>query len=211
MRTLISRTLGLLAALGFMGAAQQSAPPAAGTPGAPGGAGTVSPEQAAKWKDKNLWQLKTVTLDGKPADLAQYKGKVALVVNVASKCGYTPQYEGLQKLYEKYKDRGLVVLGFPSNDFGGQEPGTAAEIQDFCTKNYSVTFPLFQKIQTKPGSGQCEIYDFLCAKTGKLPTWNFCKYLVGKDGQVISYYDKSVTPKSDDLVKAIEAALAASQ
>ena len=102
---------------------------------------------------ESFYALKTTTLAGQPADLAQYKGKVAVVVNVASKCGYTPQYTGLEKLYEDYKDKGVVVLGFPSNDFGGQEPGTPEEIADFCKKNYGVSFPLFSKVVTKAGGG----------------------------------------------------------
>lgn len=114
----------------------------------------------------SFYELKTNTLDGKPADLAQYKGKVAVVVNTASACGYTPQYEGLEKLYEEMKDQGVVVLGFPSNDFGGQEPGTAEEIKKFCTLKFNVRFPMFEKVKTK-GEGQSPIYAFLAAKEGE--------------------------------------------
>ncbi len=153
--------------------------------------------------------LKTTTLDGKPVDLSSYKGKVALVVNVASECGFTPQYSGLETLYEDLADKGFVVLGFPSNDFGGQEPGTPAEIEHFCKDKYDVRFPMFAKVQTKAGADQSPVYAYLNAATGKLPTWNFCKYLVGKDGKAIAFYPSKVTPNDPELRKAIESALAA--
>ncbi len=145
------------------------------------------------------------TLDGKPQSLAIYKGKVVLAVNVASECGYTPQYAGLQKLYAEWKDRGLVVLGFPCNQFGGQEPGSAGDIQSFCQKNYGVTFPLFEKLDVK-GPRKAPIYQFLTATQGE-PAWNFHKYLVGKDGQVLQAFGSGVTPDSSELKAAIEAAL----
>ena len=122
---------------------------------------------------------KSIPLDGKPVDLARYKGHVVLVVNVASHCGFTPQYAGLEKLYLDNKDKGFVILGFPSNDFGGQEPGTPAEIATFCSSKYNVTFPMFEKVVTK-GPGQSPVYQFLT--TGfPAPTWNFCKYLIVYD------------------------------
>ena len=154
----------------------------------------------------SFFDFKTTTLDGKPADLAQYKGKVAVVVNTASACGYTPQYEGLEKLYTQLKDKGVVVLGFPSNDFGGQEPGTHEEIAKFCTLKFHVDFPMFEKVKTK-GDGQSPIYAFLAQKDGP-PKWNFHKYVVGKDGQVKAAFKSGVTPESDELKKAIDAALA---
>ena len=169
-----------------------------------------TPELAQKWKDKSLFNISVNTLDGAPAKLDQYAGKVVLVVNCASKCGYTRQYAGLQKLWDEYKDKGLVVIGFPSNDFGGQEPGTAEEIATFCSKNYGVTFPMMAKCQTKAGEGQSPVYEFLGTRTGKLPGWNFCKYLVGKDGQPIEFYASGTSPDSAELKKAIDAALAAS-
>jgi len=150
--------------------------------------------------------LDTTTLDGKPASLSQYKGKVLLVVNTASECGFTPQYEGLEKLYEAYKDKGVVVLGFPSNDFGGQEPGSAEQIKTFCEKKYHVTFPMFAKVKTK-GDGQSPVYQFLTAKNGE-PKWNFHKYVVGKDGQVRAAFPSAVKPESPELKHALEAALA---
>ena len=155
----------------------------------------------------SFYSLKTSTLAGKPADLAQFAGQVTLVVNVASECGFTPQYKGLEALHEELKAKGFSVLGFPSNDFGGQEPGSPEQIQTFCQKNYGVTFPMFGKLVTKAGPEQSPIYAYL-GKTGNLPNWNFCKYLVGKDGKVIAFFPSKVTPESKDLKDAIEAALA---
>lgn len=156
----------------------------------------------------DLFAIPVKTLEGDPAKLDQYRGKVVLIVNVASKCGYTPQYTELEEIFMRFKDRGLVILGFPSNDFGGQEPGSSKEIRDFCTRQYAVTFPLMEKIQTKAGSGQSPVYALLSERTGKLPTWNFGKYLVERDGRSTAYFDSKVKPTSDELVKAIEAALA---
>lgn len=147
----------------------------------------------------------TVTsIDGKPASLAAYKGKVVLVVNVASKCGYTPQYKGLETLYQEYKGKGVVLLGFPANNFGGQEPGTDAEIKTFCERNYSVTFPMFSKVSVK-GADRAPLYSYL-ASAGE-PKWNFSKYLVGKDGKVIQLFGSGVTPESAELRGAIDKAL----
>lgn len=156
--------------------------------------------------DESFYELKTKTLQGEPADLSQYAGKVALVVNVASQCGFTPQYAGLQSLQEEMKGQGLVVLGFPSNDFGGQEPGSAEEIATFCKKNYGVTFPMFTKVVTKKGPDQSPIYAFLGA-SGDLPSWNFCKYLIGKDGKVVQFFPSKVEPGATELREAIEKAL----
>jgi glutathione peroxidase len=156
-----------------------------------------------------FYDLKTTSLDGKPADLAQYKGKVSLVVNVASKCGYTPQYEGLEKLQREMKGRSFNVLGFPSNDFGGQEPGTAQEIATFCRLTYDVTFPMFEKVVTRKGTDQSPIYTFL-GSSGKLPAWNFSKYVVDKQGKVVAFFDSSVTPEDPALRAAIAKALASS-
>jgi glutathione peroxidase len=155
---------------------------------------------------ESFYEMKTTTLAGKPAELKEYAGKVALVVNVASKCGYTPQYKGLQALYTELAPKGFVILGFPSNDFGGQEPGTAEEIKTFCELNYGVTFPLFSKVVTKAGPDQSPIYSWLGQK-GDLPKWNFSKYLIGKDGKVIAFYPSSVKPDAPELRAAIEAAL----
>ena len=156
----------------------------------------------------SLYALKTMTLDGKPADLGQYRGTVSLVVNVASKCGYTPQYEGLEQLQRELKGKGFNVLGFPSNDFGGQEPGTAQEIAEFCRLTYDVTFPMFEKVVTRKGAGQSPVYAFLGA-TGNLPAWNFSKYLVDKQGRIVAFFPSDVTPEDPALRAAIARALAA--
>ncbi len=146
-------------------------------------------------------------IDGKPRELAAWKGKVVLVVNTASECGFTKQYDGLQKLQEKYAARGFDVLGFPCNDFGGQEPGTAKEIETFCSTNFHVTFPLFAKVGVKAGANQAPIYAWLGAATGKLPGWNFGKYLIGKDGKPIAFWSSSTEPGDAEVAAAIEKAL----
>ena len=155
----------------------------------------------------SLYDLSVRSLSGEPSDLGRFKGRVTLVVNVASKCGYTPQYEGLEALYQELSPRGFAVLGFPSNDFGGQEPGSAQEIGAFCRRNYGVTFPLFEKVVTRAAQGQSPVYAFL-GESGSLPTWNFGKYLVGKDGKVRAYYPSRVEPGDQDLRSAVEKALA---
>jgi glutathione peroxidase len=148
-------------------------------------------------------------IDGKAVDLAAYKGKVVLVVNVASRCGYTGQYAGLQKLYDAHKDQGLVILGFPANDFGAQEPGSDAEIAQFCSTKYGVTFPMFSKITVK-GAGKAPLYKALteAADPKGEVSWNFEKFLIGKDGTVIGRFKSGVAPDDAKLAKAIEAALA---
>jgi glutathione peroxidase len=153
------------------------------------------------------------SIDGQELDLSKFKGKVVLVVNVASECGYTPQYEGLQKLYETYQDKGLVILGVPSNDFGKQEPGTDEQIKQFCTKNYKVTFPMTTKVVVK-GANKTDLYKVLTAatpdtKTGKVAEvgWNFEKFLIGRDGKVVGRYKSAVAPESDELVGAIKTQL----
>lgn len=174
------------------------------------GAGQNAPseaELAAKWNGRSFYTLKTTALDGSAADLAAYAGKVTLVVNVASKCGYTPQYKGLEALWRKYRDKGLVIIGFPSNEFGMQEPGSAEEIREFCSQNFGVSFPLMSKVETQAGKGQSEIYEYLGTRTGMLPSWNFGKYLIGRDGQPIAFYKSGVAPESDELVTAIEKVL----
>jgi len=142
----------------------------------------------------SFYSLKTTTLQGKPSDLAQWNGKVTLVVNVASACGFTPQYKGLQALHNELAGKGFEVLGFPSNEFGEQEPGSAEEIQTFCERNYGVTFPMFSKLVTGKGAGQSPIYEFL-TRSQPAPNWNFCKYLIGKDGQVVWFFPSKVTPE----------------
>ena len=154
----------------------------------------------------SLYDLSVKTLEGEAQSLAVYKGKVALVVNVASECGYTPQYQGLETLYEAYKDKGLVLLGFPSNEFGGQEPGDGKQIRAFCSTKFHVTFPMFEKVKTM-GAGRSPVYAFLAETNGE-PKWNFHKYLVGTDGKVVAAFPSAVEPDSKALKKAIEAALA---
>ena len=171
-------------------------------------AAVLLPNTAEAQRPMALYDLKTTTLLGKPADLAEYKGNVTLVVNVASYCGYTPQYKGLEALHRELKDKGFAVLGFPSNDFGEQEPGTGEEIAQFCRLTYDVSFPMFAKVVTRPGADQSPVYRLLGA-SGNLPQWNFAKYLVGKDGRVIAFYPSDVTPESRQLRAAIDKALAA--
>jgi glutathione peroxidase len=144
--------------------------------------------------------------DDKPQPLCQYAGKVLLVVNTASKCGFTPQYEGLEALHAKYAARGLVVLGFPSNDFGGQEPGSEKEIADFCFNTYGVKFPMFGKTVVK-GPRAHALYQALAKATGEQPGWNFHKYLIDRQGRAIASFASSVTPQSGKLVGALEKAL----
>ena len=152
--------------------------------------------------------LSTTSLDGKPVDLGAFRGTVLLVVNTASQCGLTPQYAGLERMQGELAGKPFTVLGFPSNDFGGQEPGSPAEIRQFCTTEYGVTFPLFAKVRTKAGEGQSPIYAWLGERTGQLPRWNFGKYLIGKDGTTVQYFDSKVPPEDPALREAIDAALA---
>jgi glutathione peroxidase len=158
----------------------------------------------------SVFDIKVTDIKGDEVSLATYRGKVLLIVNVASKCGYTRQYTGLEALYGKYKDQGLVVLGFPCNQFGGQEPGNDADIAEFCSTKFKVTFPLFSKIEVN-GPDREPLYTFLTGEGAKFPgkiSWNFNKFLVGRDGQVIARYESNVAPESAELVKAVETALA---
>jgi len=161
----------------------------------------------------SIYDFTIKDIDGNDVGLATFKGKVVMVVNVASKCGFTGQYAGLQALYEKYKDRGLVILGFPANDFLWQEPGSDSEIKQFCTLNYGVTFPMFAKIHVK-GADQHPLYTYLTDKrtnpefSGKI-TWNFNKFLVGRDGRIVARFGSRSKPESKDVVAAVEEALAA--
>jgi glutathione peroxidase len=151
------------------------------------------------------------TIDGRPEKLAAYEGKVLLLVNVASRCGLTPQYAALEELYRGYRERGLVVLGFPCNQFAGQEPGTEAEIQQFCSTKYDVTFPLFGKLEVN-GQGRHPLYAWLCEQPTRPDgpgdiKWNFAKFLVGRDGQPIARFSPTTAPTSPAIVDAIESAL----
>jgi glutathione peroxidase len=157
------------------------------------------------------WQVKMKTLDGKDVDLSKYNGKVLLIVNTASRCGYTPQYKELEALHEKYSKDGLAVLGFPCNQFGRQEPGTPKQIADFCTSKFNVQFDMFEKIDVK-GKKQSPVYKWLTSSdaTPSDPgtvKWNFEKFLIGRDGKVIARYRSNVEPSSTEVVSAIETAL----
>jgi glutathione peroxidase len=136
-----------------------------------------------------------------------YRGKVVLVVNTASKCGFTGQYEGLEALYDKYREQGLVVIGFPSNDFGNQEPGSETQIADFCRLTYSVEFPMFEKVSVKRGKAD-PFYEYLAQQTGVYPKWNFYKYLIDRNGKVVDVYSSMTSPSSKKLVQSIEKLLA---
>lgn len=166
----------------------------------------------ASAKEQSVYDFTMKDIDGKDVKLSAYKGKVVLLVNTASKCGYTPQYEGLEKIYEKYKDRGFVILGFPANNFGGQEPGTNAEIKEFCTLKYKTSFPMFAKISVK-GEDQHPLYKYLTSAETD-PTfagdikWNFNKFLVDQNGTIIARFDSKDAPESDAVTKAVETALA---
>jgi len=155
---------------------------------------------------KSIYDFKVEALDGGTIDFAKYKGKKILVVNTASKCGYTPQYEGLEKLYEKYQDK-LVIVGFPANNFGGQEPGTNTEIKEFCKKNYGVTFPMAAKVSVK-GDDTAPIFKWLCSKAenGVLDAeikWNFGKFLLDENGHLVTYFPSKVEPMSEELTSKL--------
>ena len=159
----------------------------------------------------SIYDIPVKDIDGKPTSLKAYEGKVLLIVNVASKCGYTPQYTGLEALYEKYKDKGLSVLGFPCNQFGGQEPGTNEQIKQFCSSQYQVTFPLFDKIEVN-GPNRNQLYTMLAGEGSPFPgniKWNFNKFLIGRDGKILKRFDSKVKPDSEEMTQAVEAALAA--
>ncbi len=162
--------------------------------------------------DKSVYGFTMKDIDGKSVDLSQYKGKVSLVVNVASKCGYTPQYKNLEAVYEKYKDKGFEILAFPANEFKQQEPGTNAQIKEFCTSKYDTKFPLFSKIVVK-GEGEAPLYQYLTSTDANPQTagdikWNFTKFLVSKDGKVVARFEPKVKPDDAEVIDAIEKELA---
>jgi glutathione peroxidase len=155
----------------------------------------------------NIYDFTLPSIDGKPMPLADFRGKVVLVVNVASRCGFTPQYSALESLYEKYKDQGFVIVGFPANNFGSQEPGTNEEIKTFCSRKYNVTFPMMSKVSVK-GSDMTPLYGYLTSQTGGDVKWNFTKFLVGKDGKIVQRFESGAKPESPEMAAAIEQALA---
>lgn len=171
----------------------------------------VGASQAAD-KSANAHDFKMKSLEGKEIDLSNYKGKVLLIVNVASKCGLTPQYEQLQEMHDKYGEKGLAILGFPCNQFGKQEPGTAGEIRQFCSQNYGVKFDLFEKVDVN-GDEACDLYKYLTSLetkpqgAGKI-AWNFEKFLVDREGNVIARFSPRTKPDSPEVLAVLEAALA---
>ena len=173
--------------------------------------GVASGQTKNAGKSPGVLSFTVSSISGQPVNLSKYEGRVVLIVNTASQCGFTYQYEGLQSLHKKYATRGLSILGFPSNDFGQQEPGSNAEIQQFCKSNYGVEFDMFSKVQVL-GSGKVPLYDFLTSRSsnpkfaGEIK-WNFEKFLIGRDGQIIGRFASDVEPESPQVSRAIEAAL----
>ncbi len=162
-------------------------------------------DKRAAYMPSKLYSFIVKTIEGKECSLSEYEGRVVLIVNVASECGFTPQYEGLQEIYQKHRDKGFVILGFPSNDFGQQEPGTDTQIKQFCESKYNVTFDMFSKIEVK-GSGQAPLYKYLTTEC-EVPheiKWNFNKFLVDRTGKVTNYFPSNVKPSDITLTKKIE-------
>jgi glutathione peroxidase len=177
-------------------------------------AGAAAKDTAAGGKKlMSVYDFTLQSIDGKEVSLSAYAGKAVLMVNVASKCGFTPQYEGLERLYETYKERGLVILGFPANNFGSQEPGSDAEIKEFCTTKFHVSFPMFSKISVK-GADQHPLYRYLTSKDtdpqfGGEIGWNFTKFLIDRNGAIAGRFDSKVTPESKEIREAVEKVLSA--
>jgi len=172
---------------------------------------SIRAEDKKENKVPPVLNFKMDNIDGKPSDLSKYQGKVVVFVNVASKCGYTPQYEALEKVYEKYSDKGLIIVGVPANDFGKQEPGTNDEIKEFCTSKYNVKFDMLAKVSVK-GDDKCDLYKFLTSKdtdpkyAGEVE-WNFEKFIISRNGEVVGRFKSKIKPDSDDFIKAIETEL----
>lgn len=173
-------------------------------------AGFMATQAHAAPSTQTAYDFSFTRIDGEPMPLSAYRGKVLLVVNTASECGFTKQYEGLEELYQQFKDQGLVIIGVPSNDFGGQEPGTNAEIKEFCESKFRITFPLAGK-EVVSGADAAPFYLWAAEVLGKdnAPSWNFHKYLIGRDGKLIDYYSAMTSPTAGSLVSAVEKALAA--
>ncbi len=167
--------------------------------------GVICLMSTALFGASNIYEFTMNSIDGQPLPLATFKGKVLLIVNVASFCGFTPQYEGLEAVYEKYKDQGFVIAGFPANNFGAQEPGTNEEIKTFCSRKYNVKFPIYSKISVV-GPDKAPLYQFLTATGGEIK-WNFTKFLIDRNGKVIARFESPVKPDSPEIVSAIEKAL----
>jgi glutathione peroxidase len=161
---------------------------------------------ASAFAASSIYEFSMKNIDGQPTPLADFKGKVVLFVNVASQCGYTPQYSGLESLYKKYKDKGFVIVGVPANNFGSQEPGSDAEIKQFCTRKYNVSFPMMSKVSVK-GGDMTPLYSYFTSAKGGDVKWNFTKFLVGKDGKVVARFEPGSAPESPEVVAAVEQAL----
>jgi len=171
----------------------------------------LSVMQMTTTRAASIYDITVKDIDGKNVSLGDYKGKVLLIVNVASKCGFTPQYTALEATYKKYQGQGFVILGFPCNQFGSQEPGTDAEIKQFCTSKYSVTFPMFDKLEVN-GANRHPLYQILAGEESPFPGkigWNFTKFLIGKDGKIVNRFESKITPDSPQVTSAIEGAIAA--
>ena len=199
MKKILFLTLATAVTAGVIIAAKSAAPTIMSTP-------TETKEGASQTAATSVYDFTVKSIDGKDVKLSQYKGKKLLIVNTASECGFTPQYKELEELYKKHGDK-VTVLGFPANNFGGQEPGTEAQIATFCEKNYGVTFPLFSKVSVK-GVDTAPLFKFLADKTqngavADAPNWNFCKYLVDEKGHVLKFYKSDVTPLSSALLADI--------
>jgi glutathione peroxidase len=177
-----------------------------------GGTKVKSPStEPLNGSEKSVLDLSVLDIDGGAMELSQYKGKVVLLVNVASRCGFTGQYAGLESLYQKYREQGLVIIGLPSNDFGGQEPGSESEIKQFCSTSYGVSFPMTSKVSVTK-TPKHPVYAFLTEQSGAFAgevKWNFSKYLVDRQGRVIAFFPSMTAPDSENMIAAIEAALAA--
>src|ERR1700686_5484609 len=169
--------------------------------------GAICLMSAGLFGASSVYEFTMNSIDGQPLPLAEFKGKVLLIVNVASFCGFTPQYEQLEAVYEKYKDQGFVIVGFPGNNFGAQEPGTNEEIKTFCSRKYNVTFPMYSKVSVK-GDDQTPLYQYLTKQTGPAIAgdikWNFTKFLVDRNGNVVQRFESAVTPDSKEVVSAVE-------
>ncbi len=169
--------------------------------------GLVLMTTTSMFAGSGIYEFTLPSIDGQPMPLSNFKGKVILLVNVASRCGFTPQYTGLEALYEKYKDQGFVILGFPANNFGGQEPGTNQEIKTFCSTKYNVTFPIYGKVSVK-GADQTPLYQYLTKEADPSHTgdikWNFTKFLVDRNGNVVERFEPNVTPESENVVTSVE-------
>jgi len=173
--------------------------------------GAICLMSASLFGASSVYDFTMNSIDGQPLPLSNFKGKVLLIVNVASFCGFTPQYEGLEAVYERYKDQGFVIAGFPANNFGAQEPGTNEEIKTFCSRKYNVKFPIYSKISVK-GEDKAPLYQFLTdttanPKTGGEIKWNFTKFLIDRNGKVIARFESPVKPDSPEVISAIEKAL----